>query len=75
MSTPLITIARGIVCLSVCVPKDTPREDIEAIANAAHPTGISSRWSISEDTEFAPGQPMPCPCEQEEGRLHWLLNC
>lgn len=66
----------GLVCVSVCAPKDTPTEDIEAWVNGECPTGISSAWAISDDAEFAAGQPNPCPCDQEpETRLHYLLNC
>lgn len=65
----------GLVCVSVCAPKETPPADIEAWINGESPTGISSPWRISEDA-FASGQPNPCPCDQEPGtRLHYLLNC
>lgn len=65
----------GIVAVSVCAPKDTPREQIEEWVNGEHPTGISSPWAISGD-DFAEGQPNPCPCDQEpDARLHYLLNC
>lgn len=67
--------AVGLVCASACAPSEATREEIEAAVNASHPTGISSRWHISEDKEFSGGQPMPCPCESNPDRLHWLLNC
>jgi hypothetical protein len=65
----------GICAMSVCAPNDTPRETIERWANTFAPTGISSRWAISED-DFAAGQSNPCQCEREpDARLHYLLNC
>lgn len=65
----------GIVAVSVCAPKDTSCEAIEAWVNTESPTGISSPWAISDD-EFADGHPNPCPCDQEpKARLHYLLNC
>lgn len=65
----------GLVAMSVCVADGVPREEIERIANARHPTGIGSRWQISEDTTFRGGEPMPAPCDQEPDRKHWLVNC
>lgn len=65
----------GICAVSVCAPKDTPRDEIEAWVNQESPTGISSPWAISED-DFASGESNPCPCDQQpEERLHYLLNC
>lgn len=69
-------IAHGVVYCSVCVPKDMSRLDIEQGTNLEIPTGISSRWKISNDKEFRTGQPNPCQCEQfPNSRLHYLLNC
>lgn len=65
---------QGLVCLSACAPKDVGREDVETAANYHHPTGISSQWSIS-DEDFAAGEPNPCVCNMDAGRLHWLLTC
>lgn len=65
----------GIVALSVCAPKDVARERVEEWANTESPTGISSRWAISDDA-FADGSANPCPCDlTPETRLHYLLNC
>lgn len=44
--------------------------------DANHPTGISSKWSISKDKTFHSGEPNPCPCDQHpDKRLHYLLTC
>lgn len=67
--------AVGIVCASVCAPRDLPIEQVEDDVNRQHPTGISSRWKLSEDDHFATGQTNPCPCEKDPERQHWLLNC
>jgi len=65
----------GFICMSVCASKDMTREGVEEQANIESPTGISSGWKISEDTTFADGHPMPCPCENDPDCQHWLLNC
>ena len=65
----------GPVSMSVCVSEDMSREEIERRANAESPTGISSRWSISDEPTFANGDPMPCPCNTKSDRQHWLLHC
>jgi len=66
----------GLVRASACAPADTTRDEIERVVNLEHPTGIGSRWQISEDSMFSGGEPMPAPCDQNpDGRRHWLLNC
>lgn len=64
----------GLCHASVCVEKDTPRAEIESYVNTAHPTGIRSPWSISEE-KFADGSPNPRPCDLIPTRLHYLLVC
>ncbi len=65
----------GLMCLSICVPEDTDTKKIEAVANLRHPTGLDSRWAISEDKEFHGGQSNPCKCDDAPARKHYLLNC
>lgn len=65
----------GLVFLSACASSGLSIEDITAAVNAIHPTGISSKWSPSEDEKFATGQPNPCPCETRPGRTHYLFEC
>lgn len=61
--------------LSVCAPKEMPRERLVAAVNAGHPTGIESQWTVSEE-DFRGGEPNPCPCNDEpDDRLHYLMHC
>jgi hypothetical protein len=71
----VVVYAVGVVCASVCAPADWPREDVERAVNLDQPTGISSRWAISDDETFSGGEPNPSPCHDDNTRLHWLLNC
>jgi hypothetical protein len=66
--------AVGLVCASVCAPKDTPIEEIERVVSGQHPTGLDHGWQKSKDS-FRTGDPNPCPCNDDPERLHWLLNC
>lgn len=66
----------GIVTCSVCVPKDATVEQIEKQVNKELPTGINSAWKVSKDTTFKEKERTnPCQCDQDENRLHYLLNC
>lgn len=72
----LIVYSVGIVAMSVCVDKKLTRKEIEHLANAEQPTGISSKWKISKDKTFASGESNPCQCDQHpNARKHYLLNC
>ena len=66
--------ASGVCSASVCVPKDMEHDEIERQVNAQSPTGIESRWQISED-KFADGSDNPCPCSERSECSHYLLNC
>lgn len=66
--------AVGTVSASVC--SSLSLEETEKRLNLEHPTGISSDWKLSEDTEFAQGQSNPCPCERNpKTHKHYLFNC
>lgn len=67
--------SEGLCALSVCVPNNATREEIERAVNAVHPSGIDSRWKISVDKTFKTGNPNPCDCEHTPTRKHYLLNC
>lgn len=69
-----VVYAVGLVCISVCTDIQD-RDEIERKANEVQPTGISSRWKISEEKKFRGGESMPCACEEDPSRMHWLLNC
>ena len=68
-------LTQGLCCMSICVPKDTKRNEIERFANINSPTGISSKWKISTDEKFSGGEPMPCVCSKDPLKMHYLLNC
>jgi len=53
----------GLVYCSVCAPADTPVEEVEAFVNSQNPTGISSRWRISDDANVRQRRPKPMPLQ------------
>lgn len=67
--------AVGILSCSVCAPGGMDRDVVARQVNAKTPTGISSKWRISEDTHFVTGETMPCTCQDAPDRKHWLLAC
>lgn len=73
--TDVIVYASGIVACSACAPKTMDRAEVESQVNAKVPTGLDHGWSISPDEKFKSGQPNPCQCEDDESRVHYLLNC
>ena len=75
MGSDIQLYAVGIVSASVCHPEETPVEDVLAYVNGLHHPGVGCGWQLSEDDHFATGQPNPCPCNQEAGRIHRLLVC
>ncbi len=75
MDNKIMVYALGVVSCSVCAPKDMPVETVTAQLNQMQPTGISSAWRLSEDATFKKGEPMPCVCEEDPARLHYLFNC
>jgi hypothetical protein len=52
----------------------TVEEVVNAI-NLQNPTGISSKWQISENEKFRSGEPNPCVCERDPDRRHYLMVC
>lgn len=65
----------GLVACSVCAPKDMPMDVLTREVNSANPTGIESQWALSEDKTFRGGEPMPCACNLDSGRMHYLFSC
>lgn len=66
--------AMGVVCTSICTSL-TPEEATERL-NREHPTGVSSRWEVSEDKTFADGRPNPSPCpDHPDTHKHYLFSC
>lgn len=65
----------GICMWSVCALNSLDVDEVMRQANMMSPTGISSRWQLSDD-QFADGHPNPSPCDQlPESRTHYLLEC
>lgn len=73
-TSELIPYAVGIFCCSVCAPADWSAERVEAETNRVLVCGTSSGWTVSTDEQFASGQPMPCACDKDAARKHWLLD-
>jgi hypothetical protein len=73
----IIFYSVGPCYMSACAPSDVPIDAIIERANLEHPTGISSRWGMSEDKTFSDGKSTnPCPCnDKPETHQHVLLNC
>jgi type IV pilus biogenesis protein CpaD/CtpE len=74
-----VEIARaGVLSMIACATKDATKEEIEEYVNTQHPTGISSKWTIT-DEPFNKGSlietPNPGQCELYHDRLHYLLVC
>lgn len=65
---------KGLIHCSVCAPKEMPVAELEAAVNTKCPTGIASSWVRSE-LAFKSGEPNPCACNKDSGRLHYLMNC
>jgi len=66
------TYSVGIVCASVCT--DMGVKEATDRLNMEHPTGVGP-WFLSEDKTFRNEQPMPCVCERDPTRMHYLFNC
>ena len=71
----VVVYAIGICHLSACIKNGVSKECAVDFINTAHPTGLSSGWSVSTDTLFVSGVPNPCPCEDHPNRRHFLFCC
>jgi hypothetical protein len=64
----------GVCNMSICT--SLPIDEAVERANSEEPTGIRSRWSLSDDKTFQGGEPMPCACNNHpETHKHYLLSC
>lgn len=71
----LIVYSNGLVCCSVCTNIESIAM-IENLTNLQNPTGIGSRWKVSDAIAFDSGEPNPCPCnDKPETHKHYLLVC
>lgn len=67
--------AQGLCAISVCVPKDATKKQIEQAVNAESPTGIASSWKITRK-KFKTGEPSGVACNTlPNTHRHWLLIC
>jgi hypothetical protein len=65
----------GLCYASVCADSEMSGEEVADEVNKLSPTGISSRWQISDEKEFSDKTPAPSPCNEDNNRIHWLLEC
>jgi hypothetical protein len=75
MSEKVEVYSWGLCHASACAPDNLDGEAVAEAVNAKLPTGIESRWQISDDETFKTGCPNPCLCDQDTSRKHWLLVC
>ena len=74
MKKEIIIYSKGLCRRSVCAPKTLTLQRIEEMVNKKDPTGIDSKWTIS-DEKFADGSENPHSCELENCRNHYLFEC
>ena len=75
MSADVRVYTEGIGRASICVPDDQPIVAALTHLDAVHPSGTEYGWQVSADETFRTGEPNPCPCNSDPGRLHYLLDC
>jgi hypothetical protein len=73
--TRIIIYTIGIVACSVCAPKGMSIEEVTAELNNESPTGLDHGWRLSDDKTFSGGEPMPCDCNVNSDRIHYLFVC
>jgi len=61
----------GLVTWAICT--NMTQEEAITHANRENPTGISSRWQLSE--KFPDGKSNPHDCPDKPGNKHYILNC
>lgn len=72
----IIIYSQGIIAMSICADNSVSVKEIEVFANTENPTGIDSKWKLSEDKTFKSGESNPCKCDKfPNTRKHYLLNC
>ncbi len=60
----------GLVGAFICT--SLPIEEATGRLNSASPTGIGSRWCLSEEEE---GRPNHAPCPDNPNNTHYAFNC
>jgi hypothetical protein len=66
--------ASGLCYSSVCADREMPLSEITEILNSENPTGINTRWELS-DEDFRCGESNPCRCTEDDSRVHYLFSC
>ena len=66
--------ASGMIYCSVCADETLSGKDVAARVEATSPAGTEYGWEVAEE-DFRTGEENPHPCEDAEGRRHWLLIC
>ncbi|MBA7465358.1 hypothetical protein ES707_00520 [subsurface metagenome] len=70
---PFYTLGhQGLVAWAICTSLSL--DEAIAHANIIGPTGISSKWALSED-KFPDGKDNPHDCPDMPGHKHYLLEC
>lgn len=75
MNRAVYMYAQGLVAASVCAPADMGRDEIKAAVDRDYSCGLENGWVFDPAPTFKSGQPNPCLCEREPGRLHYLMHC
>ena len=70
---PFYTLGhQGLVSWAICT--SLSQDEAIAYANRMSPTGISSRWALSED-KLPDGKDNPHDCPDMPRHKHYLLEC
>lgn len=65
----------GISFINISVCTNVERDKVAEVTNIMEPTGIRSKWVLSEDEKFASGEKNPSPCPDGNDCIHYLLHC
>ena len=69
----------GILHMQVCAVDDATDEEILKVCNEENPSGVENGWSEvireSDDSLGREENKVPVPCEDHEGRTHFLVLC
>ena len=73
-NTEFTVYGQGLCCASVCTSLSP--EDAAQRLNTTHPTGIDSKWELSEDEYFADKvNKNGCQCPDYPENKHYLFVC
>ena len=66
--------AEGLFYLSACAPDNMTSRQVQAHVRRLAPCGTAKGWTVSKNATFADDKPMPCTCDDDPARQHWLLE-